>query len=158
MTKKAESTQEENQAAAENLEQAASEFLEKHEGDLPEATVNADGVIEDSHPAPSGIPTAAEIRMAHKPEPEQPFEEWFEATRNQLGGYLRENAKLLAEGTELEFKYQTTNPTDRVQWSNHYLKFQHELQKAGYAVFMIGRADDPYLRIRLGDGRKVVAE
>lgn len=108
--------------------------------------------------APTGIPTAEEIRMSHHPEPQTSPEVWISATRDQIGNYLRENAQSLNEGTELEFSYRSEDHGNRILWMTHYLKFQHELQQAGYTVFMIGMADNPHLRIRLADGRKVVAE
>lgn len=108
--------------------------------------------------APSGIPTAGEIRLMHKPAPEQPVEDWLTAARNQLGAYLRENAQLLADGTELEYVYKTEDPTNRVLWASHYIKLQWELQTAGYRVHMIGTSDNPHLRIRLGYSKQVVAE
>lgn len=177
MSKKQENIEQENKNAAEELNQAAGEYLKRHEGEgFAAPKMTDDGVIVDppspandpqsepeavaapEAPAPIGIPTAEEIRMSHKPEPEAPLETWLDQTRNQLGAFLRDNQQLLNEGTELEFKYQAASITDRALWAQHYIKLQAELQGKDFGVFMIGDAGNPYLRIKLLPSRKVVAE
>lgn len=114
--------------------------------------------VETGRVKAPGIPSADEIRALHRPEMAAPVEDWMSRTRDQLGDFLRERVEALNAGTELEFGYPTTNAHELSLWRQHYIKFQGELQTAGYKVFMIGGAHNPLLRIKLDTNRKVVAE